>query len=288
MPTTIVQGFAALRQNLEITPLQEATVSTRQRNVREAVEREFTVLESFLTGSYKRSTMITPLRQADVDIIVILAAKYYAQYTPASLLDRVRTVIKRTYPETPEISRNGQAVTIRFTDFRVDVVPGFYRQGGGYIIPNSNTGTWISTDPKEHVRLWTEANVAHNNDLVPLIKMLKRWNRSHSSLLRSFHLEAITRQVLTNIKITDFPSGLRYVLDKAQTTLQLPFPDPAGYGGNLGSYLDTTEKVNDVLNRLQTNCQRARDAESYAASGRNELAYQKWGVVFGDSFPAYR
>jgi hypothetical protein len=287
MPTTIAQGFVALPQNLEITPLQEATVSTRQRCVREAIERELTVLTSFLTGSYKRSTMIGPLAQADVDIFVVLAPGYYAQYRPAALLDRVRTIIKKTYPTTPGISRNGQAVTIRFSDFQVDVVPGYNRKGGGYLIPNSVTGTWIETDPTVHVRQWSEANAAHNSDLVPVIKMLKCWNRSHSNPFRSFHLEALTRSVLTNVRISDFPSGVRYVLDKAQAAVQVPLLDPAGYGGNLGSYLDTPVKMQDILNRVQTNCQRAKDAEAYATHGRNDLAYQKWGVVFGDSFPAY-
>ena len=34
MPTTIPAGFDKLKQNLEITGLQAATVSTRQKNAR--------------------------------------------------------------------------------------------------------------------------------------------------------------------------------------------------------------------------------------------------------------
>lgn len=45
VPTTINQGFEKLRQNLEITELQETTVSRRQQTVREAVEQEMKVLE---------------------------------------------------------------------------------------------------------------------------------------------------------------------------------------------------------------------------------------------------
>ena len=124
MPTTIPAGFVN-RENLEITDLQGSTVSTRQRNVREAVEREMTVLNSFLGGSYARSTMIGPLSKGDIDIFVVLAASYYERDKPAALLDRVRTILLKTYPTTPKISRNGQAVTISFTDFAVDVVPCF-------------------------------------------------------------------------------------------------------------------------------------------------------------------
>jgi hypothetical protein len=48
-------------------------------------------------------------------------------------------------PVLTAISRNGQAVTIRFTDFMVDVAPGFHRQGAGFLIPNSITQTWLAT-----------------------------------------------------------------------------------------------------------------------------------------------
>src|SRR5687767_11580129 len=85
MATTIAEGFEQLRRNLQITTLQEDTVSTRQQNVRKVVEAGMTVLDSFLAGSYRRDTMIAPLSEADVDIFVILSAKYFnsnGQRTP--------------------------------------------------------------------------------------------------------------------------------------------------------------------------------------------------------------
>ena len=146
MATTIRQAFADLKANLEITGLQKSTVSTRQMNVRGVVEADLTVLDSFLTGSYARSTMIAPLKEADVDIFVVLDPKYYTHYNgqnggQGGLLDLVKRTLRKTYTRTPDISRNGQAVTIQFEDFVVDVVPGFLRQGGGYLIPNSITST---------------------------------------------------------------------------------------------------------------------------------------------------
>jgi hypothetical protein len=73
---------------------------------------------------------------------------------------------------------------------------GFYRQGGGFLIPNSITNSWLATDPKKHVELVTAANKTHNGDLVPLIKMIKGWNKKHSAFFRSFHLEVLALEVL--------------------------------------------------------------------------------------------
>jgi hypothetical protein len=77
-PSTIDEGFEELCNDLEVTDPQEETVSTRQ-NVRKALEGDFKILDSFLTGSYRRSTMILPLTEADVDILIVLDPKYYGR-----------------------------------------------------------------------------------------------------------------------------------------------------------------------------------------------------------------
>jgi len=231
--------------------------------------------------------MIAPLSDADIDIFVMLDSSYFQQGGQAALLDKVKATLKKEYPKTPKISRNGQAVTITFSDFVVDVVPSFFRQGGGFLIPDSVNARWVSTDPKKHVEIWSTANSNHNGDLVPLIKMVKAWNRQHSSLLRSFHLEAMILEILTNVTINDFSSGARFVFDKARQAVKGAMYDPAGYGGNLADYLNTQQKIDDVVSRLETAYTRAVDAESLEKQGKTSAAVDKWRLIFGDYFPAY-
>lgn len=286
MPTTIITGFNKLRENLEITGLQSATVSTRQQGVREAVENEMTVSSSFLAGSYARSTLIGPLTSCDIDIFIVLDSAYYEKYTPAALLDRVRTVLLKTYKTTPKISRNGQAVTISFTDFAVDVVPCYHRQGGGYIIPNSRTGAWLSTNPPAHEVKTKEANKAHGGDIVPLIKMMRGWNREISNAFSGFYLELMTIDILTNIKMSDFPSSVRYVFDKGREKVKFKQVDPAGYGDQINP-LDNVTSVEDAVSRFTTAFNRAAKAEEYARNDKIADAYGEWRKIFGGYFPAY-
>lgn len=292
MATTIPQAFQQLRSNLEITGLQSSTVSTRQTNVREVIQAGMDVLDTFLTGSYARSTMIAPLKEADIDVFVVLDARYYHHYNgqnggQAGLLDLVKRTLLKTYTRTPDISRNGQAVTIRFDDFVVDVVPGFYRQGGGFLIPNSITNTWIETDPKKHVELVAASNKAHDGDFVPLVKMIKGWNKNHSSYFRSFHLEVLALEILANVRITDFPSGMRFYFEKGRVLVKSKNPDPAGYGGDIGGYVSGREKIEEAERRFQTAYERAIKAEEFAARGHVAHAMDMWGKIFGDYFPAY-
>lgn len=288
MARTVAQGFDGLCSRLEITDLQASTVSTRQQNVRDAVKKELVVLDDFLTGSYMRNTMIAPLSDADIDIFFVLSSEYYKADGQQYILDKVRDVLKKTYT-TPQVSRNGQAVTIFFTDFEVDIVPAFNRQGGGYIIADSVLKRWISTDPKKHIDLWSQANKAHDYTLIPLLKMLKGWNKKNGSSLRSFHLECLSLKVLEGYAITYYPSSLSYFFGNAQAWIKRALPDPAGVGYNpdIGKYLDTDAKINDVVGRLETAYARAKKAEECAASGKIDDAYSYWRLIFDDYFPAY-
>ncbi len=85
----------------------------------------------------------------------------------------------------------------------------------------------MPTDPKRHVELWAASNKAHNGDFVPLVKMLKGWNKSRD-LFKSFHLETIAYTVLNNVRISSFPRGVRYVFDKAREKSVLRFLIPPG------------------------------------------------------------
>lgn len=293
MATTIPSAFQKLKENLEITGLQKSTVSTRQNNIREVVESDLTVNESFLTGSYSRCTMIAPLKEADIDVFIVLHSKYFHHYNngqnggQAGLLDLVKRTLRKTYTKTPDISRNGQAVTIQFTDFMVDVVPGFHRKDGGYLIPNSVSKSWISTDPKKHVDLVSNANIAHSGDLIPLIKMIKGWNKNSGNYFNSFHLEVLALNILGGVKISNFPSGMRYFFDKSRDLVTKKNLDPAGYGGDVGSYINTQEKIQEAVAKFQLAYDRAIKAEDYNNSGYTREAIEMWRKIFGNYFPTY-
>jgi predicted nucleotidyltransferase len=292
MPTTIPGSFAGLKANLEISGLQTSVVSKRQEAVRDVVSRDLTVLDSFLTGSYARQTMIAPLKEADIDILVLLDSKYFHQYNgqnggQAALLDLVKRTLRKTYTRTPDISRNGQAVTIRFDDFAVDVVPGFTRQGGGFLIPNSLTQSWTSTDPKMHVALVSTSNQIHGGNFIPLIKMVKAWNKCNSGFFRSFHLEVLALETFTGVTISDFSSAARFFFDKGREQIRKRNLDPAGYGDDVGSYLNTKEKIEAATTKFQLAYERALKAEGNNRFGYVKSAVDLWINIFGEYFPAY-
>ncbi len=285
VPTTVAQGFRTLRVRTNITAIQTAIVARRQNNVRSAVAAEMEVTGSFLTGSYVRSTLVAPLAEADVDIVVVLHSKYAASGA-TNVLDRTRRALLAQY-DTPKVSRNGQAVTITFTDFKVDVVPAFERSGGGLLICDSTTNSWIATDPQRHIQQSAVANQAHSGNLVPMVKMLKAWNKHNGEWFRSFHLEVLAWQIFSGVTISNDWSGVRYFFDKARATAQQVVPDPAGYGADVAGYIDTLEKARTAHARFSRAHEIAHAAEAHGNAGRTNAAFVEWRKLFGDYFPGY-
>lgn len=288
MATTILSAFQTFRQNLEITDLQGETVSTRQSNIRSAIESELTVDESFLTGSYRRNTMIAPLKEADVDIFVVLGSDYYHYYQEANgyanVLEMVKRVLLKTYTKSPHISRNGQAVTIRFSDFIVDVVPAFPRQGGGYVIPTTAGQGWITTDPRVHVQVSADFNTMQQGKFVPLVKMVKAWNKSIGGVFRSFYLELMVRQIFLNTQIGEYPSSLLHFFQQGQQLIRQAMTDTA-YSGNV--YGLNGISVDEAVSRFSTALGRASNAVSYERNGKTGASIEEWRKIFNDYFPAY-
>lgn len=292
MPS-INQGFNKLKSNLEVTQLQKTTAASRQKAVRKVIEKKFNVKESFLTGSYSRSCMISPLKQADIDIFFVLGADHHSYFhndEPQKLLDDVRSALLETYPKTPKINRNGQAVTITFTDFKVDVVPCFKRSGGGYLIPNTGAGkSWIGTDPKAHDKIYTEVNTDKGGNFKALVKMLKAWNRANGSFFQSFHLEELARKVFLYNGIQDFPTALHYFWKWGEEKVDKKIQDPAGavYNKDIAAYLDKADKWEEGKRRFRTARSRTEKAIAFAEKGNTEAAYSEWKKIFGDYFPSF-
>jgi hypothetical protein len=131
------------------------------------------------------------------------------------------------------------------------------------------------------------ANRQHDGKLVPLVKMIKAWNKTIGDHFRSFHLEVLALQILENVQISDFPSGLRYFFGKAVTHITQTNPDPARYGGDVGYYLKTPDGISDAISRFTTAYNRALNAEKYGHASNAAMAISEWKKIFGDYFPSY-
>jgi hypothetical protein len=296
--TTALDAFGRFRANLELTGLQESTVADRQRAVQAVMARELPVVDAFLTGSYRRHTLIAPLSRADVDVMVVLH-RSLRRRGPRAVLDAAKRALLKSYPNS-DVSRNGQAITIGFSDFVVDVVPAFAvpwwdLDGQGWDICDSGSDTWLRTDPRKHTERSAEINRRTGGLLVPTVKMLKAWNRTVNSPLRSFHLEVLAWSIFDpgwlpyhwfgpGVSMETDPDNVHRFLSQAERLLGRRLPDPARDRGDVGAYLSQSARA-DARSKVKTARERCQRADTLRAAGDHAAATAIYRHVFGDAFP---
>src|SRR6266496_4775806 len=197
MATEIETAFKEFLSNLEITDKQESLVSDRRANVEDVLKEKLTLHSSEepkVTGSWDRNTLTRYLSEGDVDVMVIM---HYGENKgwdnpegTIRCLDRFKAILDKAYPDTFK-RRDQNCISMQFSEFRLDVVPAFKFTEGYYKIPDSVRKLWVPTNPFTFAEKITEVNKTMGETFVPLIKMVKGWNREVGWPIRSFHLECI-------------------------------------------------------------------------------------------------
>jgi predicted nucleotidyltransferase len=282
-------AFARLKSNLEITTTEQALASRRQNQIREHLKGCFDLERTFLTGSYARHTKTKKLK--DVDIFCVLRAdgddQQLRDQTPGSVLHRLQAelALKYTSP-VPSIGRRSCTVEFSSTDEvpSFDVVLAFERDGGGYKIPDNIEGRWIASDPEIHKREATAKNAVCDNKWIPLVKMVKGFNREWDKPVRPSFLLEVMALDLVRTPVASYQDEVVLFLANAAQRLTEVWPDPAGLGPDVNSSMNATEKQM-AGQRLAEALAVAERAVQLEDDGKERAAVDAWRELFGSRMP---
>lgn len=226
MATTTTSAFQQYATNLNLTDRQETIVANCKNNMVAKIGASLKLhdQQALVIGSWARSTITRYLSEADVDVMIVLHygenKQWFDGEGTAKALTRFKSILDTAYPNTPcSVDRN--CVTMKLSKFRLDVVPAFRWDTGDYRIPDTYSKRWVKTDPVKFAANVTAINKNMGGTFVPLIKMIKGWNRNAGWPIRSFHLECLLSgyfaslaktygyDVLTLIFLEALPSLLR-------------------------------------------------------------------------------
>lgn len=236
--------------------------------------------------------MIRYLKERDVDVMVIMNYQQNKDWDTAegtqNVLNKFKKVLQDAYTSTPcSIDRN--CVTMKLSEFRLDVVPAFKLELGGYQIPDCVRKKWIRTDPTEFSRKLTEVNKNMGGDFIPLIKMVKAWNRNVGSPLRSFHLECLLyNHYKSYVTSYTYTSTLKVFFSNLPSYIQSTCYDPVTaervdtYLDNNAVETDRTKAVKKAKKAAELAKEACDDEEKYPS-----VAYSEWKDLLGEFFPAY-
>lgn len=294
MATTITQSFKDYASNLEITDRQESLVATTQKNVVDAIGNEISLhpdSKSQLIGSYDRNTLTRYLSEGDVDVMVVMHHGDNENWnTPSgtiACLNKFREILDGAYPDTTK-RRDENCITVQFSAFRLDVVPAFKNTAGYYTIPDTSKSAWIQTNPIEFAKAITTVNTQMDGRFIPLIKMVKGWNRQVGWPIKSFHLECMMYTHYKNYtQGYTYPSMLQVFFDKLPTYLNNYCYEPIR-GERVDSYMVGDDLIL-AINKATRAAEKFKKATDYVGSYPNtpKYAIDEWKKLLGDFFPTY-
>jgi len=165
----------------------------------------------------------------------------------------------------------------------IDAVPAF-ELDTCYEIPDRVLGKWIKTDPEIHAEKSTAKNRALDGKWVPLVKMIKRWNRSAGGPIKPSFLIEVMAHDLVDAPFTTYPREVQRFFAAVPAVLSGPWPDPAGLGPPVSDQM-TPDLVTKAISELRQAEKRASLAMRREAEGKQGEALALWAEIMGRYFP---
>lgn len=286
MALTVQAAFDQFYQRINLDTDLRKTANSRRDRLVALLEKTFSIVEAFPTGSIPRFTALKAY--ADVDVIIALHyGKHIKGKQPSQVLQAVRDALAEY---RTNVRKNGQAVTLYFdTRPNVDVVPAaqLVDDAGsvtGYSIPDMEREVWLTSRPRRHTSNVDQLATSCGQSFRRIIKMAKYWSRTHSDYLQSYHLEAMAVNTFGGL-LTDLPWDTFQFFENASRLIKSPL---LYEGAHVDDYLGYEDRC-EAANRLAKASDLARDAWLAASGvGRDHAkAIDRWRVLFGEEFPRY-
>lgn len=285
---TTAQAFDKYLIDISPTDYQnDSFIPARRRSVVEDLQKAFPEDSDMpfwyaeLMGSAAKGTIIRPFD--DIDVLAVFSDENNASskytYNSQDFLYRIRKAYDGY--KAQQVGARGQAVRVFFEKGgHVDVAPVFRMSNGNDFQLPSGDGGWITTSPFL-ANDWFEAKHKDlNYHLKPMVRLIKSWNRAHSSWAKSFHLETVAADTFSSLG-GNYRDALTKFFGWSQSRLRVA--DPGGHGSDISTYL-TYNGRNSLINALSSAEDRAKKAMAAEAAGDHEEAIRLWRIILGDDF----
>lgn len=209
--------------DIELTELQKTKIQNSHKYLRKNyLENLGYVEKTFLTGSYKKNTLINHSNN-DVDMFVVLKGYDTTTIKPHTILEKLKKDLQNKYT-TAKIKKNKPCVVLEFQHIIFELTPviqinntlqlvlGFENTLEFYMPDVSSANEWIKTEnPRILEKKLSSANQRLDAQLVPLIKMMKQCKlKNNLQNPKSFEMEQLA---IDNLYVTaNYRDGIEQLL----------------------------------------------------------------------------
>lgn len=293
MAQTVGAAFGVFDDNLNLDPRERTRAQDLHNAIREAVSVDFLVTASFLQGSFARKTMLKPLK--DVDIVLILNSAlryyYYGPDGPAAVMEAFKPLVRRVFPEAQfdqgeEPAGKALRVSLPGCPFTIDLVPAFEEEPASeyVLIGDRHERTWELSNTRIQRRRVSERNLATGGAFVHQVRMGKAFCKYHEDELDFF--KGIVMESLAYVAIKTRMShdeAVRAILRHAASAVYGPIYEPAGEDDVTAKW---TPQQRSVAARVFADAARRAD-EAIRLDAAKDVAgaIDAWHNLLGTDFP---
>jgi hypothetical protein len=254
--TKVTQALNELAQQLTVTDRQEAGIRSSVTELEQwlkSSQSPIPVTSLIIIGSYERNTLIPPLD--DIDLLAVMHPTVRTQNNnPQSVMDKLRQYINTHHNYKSKVHNDKPCVTIELQKKRFEIIPCFKLADGVYEIPHANLRNWVRSDVVSLKKRVQEINRYQGGTFIPLIRLLKCWNRHQQYPVPSFLIEETAITLFHQRKILNYEEAIcrwfahahnylkkdpfkseqaftdaKNMIQKAHNKLNQPLPDSASH-----------------------------------------------------------
>jgi len=287
----VTKRFRDFHRSLQLTVAEVDDGTGKQLGVRQCLERAYWGPTSanppgFMVGSWGKGTAIRPPN--DVDVFMQLPLDVYHRFDgyagngQSALLQEVKGHLENTYGQT-RMRGDGQVVVVGFNTVTIEVVPVFRYDDDRWVMPDTNNGGgWKNVSPSAEFRMLNSADAASRSNARPLIQIMKAWKYHCSVPIKSFALEILVAEFITEYQFRDqdyfyydwfVRDFLEFLLNKRNSLVWAP------------SSADLYNVGDEWVSRAQTAYDRAKKACDFEREDMVVSAGDEWQKIFGPRIP---
>ncbi len=295
MEATVDRVFEQFDTVLKIQNRQQDLVLRRSQAIINQLDKAgLGIVVGNLFGSYSRDTAIRPLSQVNIDLLIVLDGDKHKRWSnPEGAQSAANVMQDKLARHYPDVKVGSHGVVVPFEEFRLNVAPGFAWHSGGFLIPNKTRSRWVFANPDNLADRISALNERQSGKIIPIIRMVKAWNREIGSPIEPLHIETMVYRHFTDSTrsagfLETYPQLLSEFFGAMPAYLSGRVTEP-DFEQQVDSYLDerwSEGRREEVVEHACFAAELATAAEHQLRTEGERLAIATWRQLFGRVFPA--
>jgi hypothetical protein len=277
-------GFEVLAKSIEPSLFEYTSVSRCQASIQDYLGQFISTFTTELPGAFARNTMVSPLKESIVDMLVLFNQEHSERFLPGELLSKLHVTLRAEYPGT-SFDEETESVYVPIENFTFRVQPGFITEQHHYLVPAPGWDEWVIYDSIGYKNQFSKMNAEHGGKLLNLVRMMKTWNRLSGKTFDGYFLELLVNDVLAGHKVETYQSAINHIFRAILADVALKQHDPANESLQVEGLHDLEEVVNAMV-LVKSSYLVSKRAIELEAEGDLSAALKNWAQLFPTILPA--